>query len=229
MEKTLDWPSLLKETTYQPSVSPLPPSFRADKKLRFAVARDEAFNFIYPQHISVMKTLGSVTLFSPIRDKKLPESDFVYFPGGYPECHLEALSGNTSMLQSVSSFAAEGGKVFAECGGMMYLGKRITDREGNVFEMVGTFDFGTSMEHPKMQLGYREVILDNVRLKGHEFHYTMFTEQEETPYGATVLNAKGMEVNTKVFVKKRTMASYIHYYFGEGNTLADLIDILEKQ
>ncbi|WP_299530218.1 cobyrinate a,c-diamide synthase [Ulvibacterium sp.] len=228
MEQTLDWPSLLKETTYQSSLTPSP-DYHTSKKFRFAIAMDEAFNFIYPHHIKVMEAIGSVTFFSPIRDQKVPESDFVYFPGGYPECHLEALSGNTSMLQSVRLFAENSGKIFAECGGMMYLGKRITDHEGNVFKMVGFFDFTSSMEGAKMRLGYREVILDHLRLKGHEFHYTTMKEQHETPYKATVLNAKGMEVKTNIFVKQKTMASYIHYHFGEENMLLNLIAMLEKQ
>ncbi|MEM6540899.1 MAG: cobyrinate a,c-diamide synthase [Bacteroidota bacterium] len=228
MEITLDWQSLLNETFYHPSLVNPSSNLGTSKYLRFAVAKDEAFNFIYPHHIKGLESLGSVVFFSPIRDQKLPKSDFVYFPGGYPECYLEALSINTSMLQSVQSFAEKGGKIFAECGGMMYLGKTITDHKGKTFKMANVFCFATSMEGAKMSLGYREVVLDRLRLKGHEFHYAKFIEQEETPYRATVLNAKGMEVKTKIFVKKKTMASYIHYHLGEENTIMDLIGFLEK-
>lgn len=225
---TLDWQSLLKETTSQ---TPLAENFTSQptgKKRRFAVARDEAFNFIYPQHIQAMEDLGSVTFFSPIRDASLPESDFVYFPGGYPECYPEELAANTSMLHSVKAYIQNEGKAFAECGGMMYLGKSIADKEGRTFPMANVFNFTTGMEHAGIHLGYREVVMDDLQLKGHEFHYSGFIEQHETPYEATVLNAKGMNVETNIFVKKKAMASYIHHYFGEKNLLLNLLNKLEE-
>jgi len=232
MEHTLNWQALLKETTSQslPSKNFITQSTRksSHKKVRFAVAKDEAFNFIYPQHIKAMQTLGNVTFFSPIRDTKLPPSDFVYFSGGYPECYLKELSTNTSMLNSINIYIQNEGKVFAECGGMMYLGKSISDEKGQIFPMVNVFDFTTSMENAKIHLGYRKIIMDNLRLKGHEFHYSRFIQQHETPSKATVLNAKGIKVKTDIFTKKKTMASYIHHYFGEKNLLINLISKLEE-
>ena len=230
MEHTTDWSSLLKETA-KPVPQPKDfPDQSAHKKLRFAIAKDEAFNFIYPQHIEVMKALGSVTFFSPTHDLVLPESDFVYFPGGYPEYHLEALAANTSMLDSVKVYCQNGGKAFAECGGLMYLGKSIADKEGNTFKMANVFKFATSMEHSKMHLGYREIQFENLKFRGHEFHYSTFTEQHEAPAPANVrvFNAKGMPVETNIFIKNKVIASYIHYYFGEQNLLIHLLDKLEK-
>jgi len=227
MKDTLDWQSLLKETTSQKLSAKKSINQSNNKELRFAVAKDEAFNFIYPQNLKAMEDLGSLIFFSPIRDTELPQSNFVYFPGGYPECYLKELTENTSMLNSVNTYIQNGGKVFAECGGMMYLGKSISDKEGNTFLMANVFDFSTTMENAKIHLGYREIVMDNLKLKGHEFHYSVFTEQSETPYKATVLNAKGLKVETDIFVKKKAMASYIHHYFAEKNLLINLINKLE--
>ncbi|MEM7109066.1 MAG: cobyrinate a,c-diamide synthase, partial [Bacteroidota bacterium] len=132
------------------------------------------------------------------------------------------------MLDNVNSYIQKGGKVFAECGGLMYLGKSIIDRKGRSFSMANVFDFTTSIEHVKMYLGYREVVMDDLRLKGHEFHYSTFSEQHETPFKAFVLNARGVKVTTNIFVKNKAMASYIHHYFGEEDGLVHLINKLEK-
>ena len=69
--------------------------------MKFAVAKDEAFNFIYPQIIAVMEQLGEVKYFSPMCDNQIPNCDFVYLPGGYPEIYLKELSENKSILASI--------------------------------------------------------------------------------------------------------------------------------
>ena len=92
--------------------------------LNIAIARDPAFNFSYEENIHFLSTLGKITYFSPLRDDCLPEADFVYLPGGYPELYLSELSMNSGMRESIHSFV-EWGKLLAECGGMMYLCKVI--------------------------------------------------------------------------------------------------------
>ncbi|MCD8194164.1 MAG: cobyrinate a,c-diamide synthase, partial [Tannerellaceae bacterium] len=69
--------------------------------LKIAVARDEAFNFVYHENIHRLERLGKISWFSPLKDRELPDAGFVYLPGGYPELYLPALSGNKSMLQSI--------------------------------------------------------------------------------------------------------------------------------
>jgi cobyrinic acid a,c-diamide synthase len=89
---------------------------------KIAVARDEVFNFTYFENIKALENLGEVIYFSPLKDAVMPEADMLYLAGGYPELHLEALTANTSMRKSILHFCSNGGKVIAECGGMMYLG-----------------------------------------------------------------------------------------------------------
>ncbi len=98
--------------------------------LRIAVASDEAFNFVYPENIRALERVGKVQFFSPLRDSALPVADLVYFPGGYPEFYLEQLSCNTDLRSAIKAYAEAGGKVLAECGGMMYLCAAIIDEEG---------------------------------------------------------------------------------------------------
>ena len=196
------------------------------KKINIAVAEDEGFNFSYVQNIECLKQIGKITFFSPLNDKELPNVDLVYLPGGYPEFYTKQLSENKTMLQSIKNFADAGGKIIAECGGMMYLGKSIVDKEGNEFEMAGVFDFSTSMQAMKLNLGYRTIQFKNFELKGHEFHYSSSIEHKKSTSIATVLNARGSEVDTMVFQYKNVIASYVHYYLGQEKLLRNLLKLL---
>ena len=183
---------------------------------KIAIARDEAFNFMYRENVEALKRAGEVVFFSPLRDKSLPEADMVYFPGGYPELHLAELAANEGMRQSVRKYCENGGRVLAECGGMMYLCDTITGDDGKVYPMVGVLKQGATMEQMKLKLGYREVRVNGQRIRGHEFHYSrILPTNEKIPVIGTIYNAKDMVVDTPVYTYKNVLASYIHFYWGE--------------
>ncbi len=192
--------------------------------IKFAVAKDEAFNFIYPQNISAMQTLGEVSYFSPLHDNVLPACDFIYLPGGYPESYLKELSGNTTMLNSIKEFGLNDGQIYAECGGMMYLGKAIKAENNEAFTMVDYFDFEASIAHKKLHLGYRTSKVNEQIFKGHEFHYSSLVNDNETATNATITNARGGETTTKIYKKNKVMGSYVHHYFGTSEKLLQLIN-----
>ncbi|MDC1107366.1 cobyrinate a,c-diamide synthase, partial [Prolixibacteraceae bacterium] len=178
-----------------------------------AVARDEAFNFIYPANIAHLEKYYQVQYFSPLRDKKIPVADAVYIAGGYPEIYLEGLSQNLEMKQSIKDFVDDGGKLFAECGGMMYLGEHICDKEGMSFPMCGVFAYDTTMEDMKLHLGYRDISIGEYNIKGHEFHYSHCIEHQVIPSVGIVKTARGKEVNTPIYQYKNCFATYIHMYW----------------
>jgi len=186
------------------------------KKYKIAIACDEAFTFTYHQNIEVLSSLGEVTFFSPIHDTELPEADFLYLPGGYPELFLDALSENKTMLESIQSYCLNGGLTFAECGGLMYLGNKIITAEGLPFAMAGILDCVTSMENSKLTLGYRTIQWNNLELRGHEFHYSRLVENALKTESIIVKNAKGIEVETGLFRKMNSFASYVHLYWGDN-------------
>ena len=186
------------------------------------VARDEAFHFLYPENIRWLEQWGRVRYFSPLRDERLVVDDpeLIYLPGGYPELHLEALAGNSSLLEQLRAYHARGGKILAECGGMMYLGKYIADEKGKPYAMTGILDIGTSMERKKLHLGYRTVTVGGSILKGHEFHYSSLVESG----GGLVGGGGGLVrgggnlvggVAEQVYCNDRVLASYMHFYWGE--------------
>lgn len=205
-----------------------PEKIASQKKYRIAVARDEAFSFTYFQNLKRLEEIGKVLWFSPLHDTILPDADVLYLAGGYPELHLRLLAGNKAMKQAVVDFASKGGKIIAECGGMMYLGKSIIDEHGSTFLMAGIFDFSTSMENKKLSLGYRKVALEKFSLTGHEFRYSSIAHHhDELLSVAKVYSSRGTEVNTSVYRYKNVLASYIHLYWAEGNQLEQMLDYLE--
>jgi len=195
--------------------------------IKIAVANDEAFNFIYHQNLEVLKKYGELVYFSPLMDEKLPEADMLYIAGGYPELYISRLSENESMRNQIAAFCENGGLAYAECGGLMYLGKAIIDKDGAHYPMCGFLDLETSMEKAKLALGYRKVKLHDeqfpAELRGHEFHYSHLTGTEHLENIAEVCGARDQEVTTKVYRQKNTIASYVHLYWGEEHSFLEFL------
>ncbi|MBE7652513.1 cobyrinate a,c-diamide synthase [Tenacibaculum finnmarkense] len=224
LEKTIDWKAILEASKEIKPISVSSEKIIQPKKIKFAVAKDEAFNFMYPQSISAMEALGTVEFFSPIKDAEIPDCDFIYFAGGYPESYLKELSSNTKMLASIQKFAENNGQIYAECGGMMYLGKTIISENKTAFKMVGVFDFEATIADKKLHLGYRTSKINEHIFKGHEFHYSSLVNDNETSINATITNARDGNTTTKIYKKNKVMASYVHHYFGTSELLLQLIN-----
>ncbi len=149
-----------------------------------------------------------------MRDKELPEADIVYLPGGYPELYADTLSGNRSMRDSVRDYVERGGRMLAECGGMIYLTQDIDGAE-----MCGVIPTSTTMDGARLTLGYRTVHLPGMTLRGHEFHYSRLVNPDVLPSAARQTNVKGDAVATPLYHYKNTYAGYTHLYWGERGIL----------
>lgn len=223
ISRSVDIDGLLGLTdTHKPS-SNINHSF-PEKKYRIAIAKDEAFNFIYEENIRQLTQQGDVVFFSPLHDSSLPEADLLYLAGGYPELYLSVLEKNEAMRMAIRDYSKQGGRVMAECGGMMYLGNVITDQEGNRHHMCGVLDLETSMVDSRLSLGYRKVQIADAVLKGHEFHYSHATSNLTTI--GEVQNARGKAVPTPIYRQQNVIASYIHFYWGED--VAILLSLWNK-
>lgn len=194
------------------------------------VAKDDAFNFFYAENLDVLRRYGKVEFFSPLDDSCLPDADMLYFSGGYPELFARRLEQNTAMKRSIKDFVSRGGIVYAECGGMMYLGNALTDREGEKYMMCGALDLETTMQGAQLHLGYRKVDLSAAgyakELRGHEFHYSRFTMTGDLDNVARVTTARDRTVETPFYRFGNTFASYVHLYWGET---ADFPEYLLEQ
>ena len=180
-------------------------------KLRVCLAHNsEAFSFVYQE---VLDRFGFVRIFDPEREvPDFSNIDLLCLPGGYPEKHLEALVANEACRKVIKDYAEQGGRIQAECGGMMYLCRSIVNDNGE-YPMCGVLPYTITARKAdrKLSLGYRRFEFDGKEYRGHEFHYTQF--QGDLPESMTqVYNAKGEAVTTPVFRYKNVIASYTHLY-----------------
>ena len=188
--------------------------------LKIAVAKDAAFNFIYRENLEQLHRLGTVTFFSPLKGDDLPDADLVYLPGGYPELFAHRLQKHHRLMNALKEYAEQGGKVLAECGGMIYLCRSLTNRKGDKqYPMSDVLPLDCTMVGAKLHLGYRKMQIGGNEWKGHEFHYSDVTEPMALPSVAIQMNAKGIKVNTPLYRYKNVIAGYTHWYWGENNIL----------
>jgi len=214
--KTVDIDKLLA-CCHVPAPS-APPILKEKKaQLRISVAYDAAFKFTYHENLRRLKEYGEITFFSPLTDTTLPPTDFLYLAGGYPELYLQQLSDNTEMRHAIRTYCETGGCVYAECGGMMYLGEAIFDKTGQAHSMVNFLPLTTSMEKARLKLGYKQAQWQGCSVRGHEFHYSTATVTENLTIHQPFQNAKGQAVETDLYEKQNCLASYVHTYWGDNS------------
>ena len=183
--------------------------------MKIAVAKDRAFNFVYRENIERLAEMGEVKFFSPLAGDELPEADLVYLPGGYPELFAPELAINRMLASQLVQYAERGGRIFAECGGMIYLCRGIGEAP-----MCGVLPFTATMDGARLHLGYRRVEMPSgAEWRGHEFHYSHLVAPDALPSVAKQFNAKGEEVPTPLYRYKNVIAGYTHLYWGEADIL----------
>ena len=221
LEKYVEVDRLLELCATNAPAPALPPN-TPKGTLRISVAKDEAFNFTYQANLDQLQQLGSVSYFSPLTDSSLPPSDLIYIPGGYPEFFLPQLAQNRQLQEEIRDYVAQGGKLLAECGGMMYLCRSITDEKGESFPMVGVLPQEATMQNMRLHLGYRTLTIQGQEpWQGHEFHYSSIASPSEPipNYASNVKDARGNDVETPLYRIKNCIAGYTHLYWGERNIL----------
>jgi cobyrinic acid a,c-diamide synthase len=168
------------------SASPRGPRWEPDAEVTsspgepvVAVAGGPAFTFGYAEHAELLAASGAaVTVFDPLADESLPPGTAgLVLPGGFPECHTEALSANAALRAEVATLARRGAPVHAECGGLLYLCHAV-----NGAPMCGVLGAEATMTG-QLMLGYRDAVAvrdsvlhqEGARVTGHEFHRTTVT------------------------------------------------------
>lgn len=189
-----------------------------ETRARIGVARDAAFHFYYDDNLDLLHEAGAELVpFSPLADAALPAVDGLYIGGGYPEAHREALSANVAMREAVRAFR---GPIYAECGGLMYLGEALDDTP-----MCRVLPVRTRMTGKLRTLGYREVTTTadtplgpaGTTFRGHEFHYSELASTELVPaYRTKGRVGDGVEG----WARGNVLGSYVHAHFGSNPALA---------
>ncbi|MEC9014050.1 MAG: cobyrinate a,c-diamide synthase, partial [Chloroflexota bacterium] len=192
VEATMDVPTILKlaNTAKTPPSSPnVYPETPIPARATIAVAQDEAFNFYYQDSLDLLAAWGAeLAPFSPLQDETLPSgANGIYLGGGFPELFADQLAGNKPMHYAIRQAVVKGVPVYAECGGLMYLGKSLSDLEGVTHPMLGIIPAESAMSQSRLTLGYREVescsdspvLPKGERVKGHEFHWSTLAREPD--------------------------------------------------
>ena len=231
VEETIDLDRLLEVATQAdtPIVEPsIFPAQSQPRRARIAVAQDKAFNFYYQDSLDLLEAWGAeIVPFSPLDDEVLPsEVGGVYIGGGFPELFARELSANSSMKRSISDAHAAGRKIYAECGGLMYLGETLTDFDGEAHEMVGLIPAKSSMSKGRLTLGYREVealadgavLAKSERVRGHEFHWSVADSPASAEQATYAVRSQDGRIEG--FRDGSLWASYIHVHMGSRPGMA---------
>lgn len=186
--------------------------------VRIGVARDPAFAFIYQANLDTLRDLGAeLVFFSPVADTQLPQVDSLYLPGGYPELHLQQLAESRAMTEAIRAHHGAGKPILAECGGMLYLCRSLTNAEGASAHLVGLLPADAKMQTRLAALALQEVALPEGTLRGHTFHHsTLGCALEPLVRGECPNYRRTAEA---VYRIGRLTASYVHLYF-PGNPVA---------
>ena len=148
--------------------------------VRIGVIRDSAFQFYYPENLEALERLGAETVSCSSLDScLLPEVDALYLGGGFPETHAEVLAANTGLRTAIKAAAEKGLPIYAECGGLMYLGRSLILGD-NTYPMADVLPVVFGLEKKPQGHGYTKVSVDRAnpfypvgqQLVGHEFHYS---------------------------------------------------------
>ncbi|MBI5522596.1 MAG: cobyrinate a,c-diamide synthase [Desulfarculus sp.] len=155
------------------------------------VVRDAAFGFYYPENLDALQNHGARLVFcSALEDAGLPPGlGALYIGGGFPETHAKLLADNLAFRQAIQRAANQGLPIYAECGGLMYLGRNLRV-EGRAYPMAGVFPLDFAMQKRPQGHGYTlcRVVGANpflpvgTEFKAHEFHYSQAQALEGAEY-----------------------------------------------
>ena len=155
-----------------------------------------------------------------LRDAALPPVSGLVIGGGFPEMFMEALSANVALRRSVREAAEAGLPIYAECGGLMYLARRITWGERSS-EMAGVLPCEVEMTDRPQGHGYVEATVDGANpffspgtvLRGHEFHNSRLVGAgEELRPVYRLARGSGISNGWDGLVYRNVLASYTHLH-----------------
>ena len=199
---------------------------KAKQNRIIAVAKDEAFTFIYEENLKVLKEAGyKINYFSPLHDNCVPDNvDTIILYGGYPENYAKDLSENKTMIESIRKACKNGIKIIAECGGFMYLLDSMTVADKS-YQMAGIISGNSKKTEGLVRFGYVDIVHDRNTIKGHEFHHfeaynVAYSDEYIIRHVSTDSKYTGLVVNNNIF------AGFAHLYYRSCKKM--ILDFLES-
>lgn len=189
--------------------------------VKVGVMMDDVFSFYYPENIEyIQNTAERMVTINSLKDSKLPEIDLLYIGGGFPEVYAEALEKNKTMKKEILRNVEKGVKIYAECGGLMYLSEKVKTFDSREYEMIGLINGSIEMFGKPIAHGYTylEALRDNPlvdlgsEIVGHEFHYSKINLCEEVDYVFRVKRGYGVDGVHDGILKENILAMYTHLH-----------------
>ncbi len=195
------------------------------KDLRVGIARDAAFGFYYPDDLTALEDAGAeLVFFDALRDAALPEVDGLFIGGGFPEMQMWALEANGSLRAHIRQALARGMPAYAECGGLMYLCRRLIWGDA-VHDMAGVIPADAVINARPQGRGFVRLKERkdfpwpaggkghdlNRELPAHEFHYASLEKfPTNLRFGYDVLRGEGVDGRHDGIVIGNLLASFSH-------------------
>jgi cobyrinic acid a,c-diamide synthase len=190
--------------------------------LRIGILRDSAFQFYYPENIDALSAAGAETVVvSPLAERDLPDIDALYIGGGFPETHAAELAANRDFSRRLRERVEEGLPVYAECGGLMYLGEAL-EVEGERHAMAGVLPVAFALFKRPQGHGYTVLSVEGenpyypvgTEIRGHEFHYSRVVRWggQETDLVFRMRRGVGIHADRDGLLYKNVLATYTHIH-----------------
>ena len=189
---------------------------------KIGVIKDASFSFYYPENLEALRNMGAnIVPINALVDSQLPEDlDALYIGGGFPEVFAAELEENRTLRMEIRRAGENGLPIYAECGGLMYLGRSIITPSQN-FEMVGLLPLDTQMESKPQGHGYTIMEANSDQnwfdeksvIKGHEFHNSrVINLAPYVKFGLKVKRGYGIDGQHDGICYKNVFASYNHIH-----------------
>jgi len=198
--------------------------------VRIGYFRDTAFTFYYPENLEALEQRGAELVpLSSLETRALPDIDALYIGGGFPETHAAKIAGNGELFASLAAAVGQGLPVYAECGGLIYLSRRLR-WQGREHDMAGILAVDVELGDRPAGHGYQVVTVDagnpffevGTELTGHEFHYSRVVRHDGDVRSAfAVQRGTGAIDGRDGLTSGNVLATYLHLHARGGTAWAE--------
>jgi len=186
------------------------------------ILKDAAFQFYYPENLRALELCGAhLHEIDALSTEVLPDLDGLYIGGGFPENSVQALSNNVTFRRSLKERIEQGLPVYAECGGLLYLG-RAMEVNGVSHPLADIFPVSFRMEKRPQAHGYTSLTATDTnpvypagtKIRGHEFRYSKVVDWhgKATELAFAMERGVGFAEGGDGLVYKNCLALYTHIH-----------------
>ena len=199
-----------------------PEAAEVKSRPRIGVLRDSAFQFYYLENLEALAAAGAEVIeTSPLHAERFPALDALYIGGGFPETHAAELAANRGFAGQLKQAVEDGLPVYAECGGLMYLGRELVLDE-KTYPMAGVLPVVFGFYKRPQGHGYTVAVVEKENpfyeigseIRGHEFHYSRVISWSGDRQDLVFRMQRGVGITADRdgIVYRNLLATYIHIH-----------------